>query len=323
MGFHFFSGIFWSYKWVFMVIWKSASYIVYSGEESMYLKTITSMALKFVFVVFGIILLTGLIGLFNEGVDLSLKQYMFNTVDISLSLFHSNSLTITNEANNTYPMFPSFWEPYFYSVSIFLSAFILSVLLGILLAYFTHLLPVRWSKLIIRTTNLLESTPDIFILIVIQYSIIFILKETGVLLFPIVGAQEKVYVVPIVTLSILPTIMLFRIIYLLVNDEYSKPYVDLIKSRGMSKHWIFFIHILRNISFSLLNHTKSIILFLLSSLIVFERLFNIYGITHFILSFSQMDVICFSLIMFYLPVFLLLILIRLIIDQKTGQKVVI
>lgn len=289
----------------------------------MYIKTIGSMALKFVFVVFGIILLTGLIGLFNEGIDPSLRLYMVNIVDISSSLFHTSSLTITNEANNTYPMFPAFWEPYFYSMSIFLSAFLLSVLLGILLAYLTHLLPARWSKFIIRATNLLESTPDIFILIVIQYSVIFILKETGVLLFPIVGSQEKVYFLPIVTLSILPTIMLFRIIYLLVNDEYSKPYVDLIKSRGVSKHSIFFIHILRNISFSLLNHAKSIILFLLSSLIVFERLFNIYGITHFILSFSQMDVICFSLIMFYLPVFLLLILIRLIIDRKTGQKVVV
>ncbi|MFI8684956.1 ABC transporter permease subunit [Rossellomorea sp. NPDC077527] len=289
----------------------------------MYLKSIGSMVLKFVFVLFGIILLTGLIGLFNEGVNLSLKQYLTNLKDISSSLLHSNAMTITNEANNSYPMFPSFWEPYFYSVSIFISAFLLSVFMGILLAYLTHLLPTGWSKFIIRVTNLLESTPDIFILIVIQYSVIFFLKETGVLLFPIVGSQEKVYLIPILTLSILPTIMLFRITYLLVNDEYGKSYVDLIKSRGMSKHFIFFIHILRNITFSLLNHSKSIILFLLSSLIVFERLFNIYGITHFILSFSQMDVICFSLIMFYLPVFVLLILIRVIIDKKTGQRVVI
>lgn len=289
----------------------------------MNLKSIGSMVLKFVFVLFGIILLTGLIGLFNEGVNLSLKQYMLNIVEISTSLVHSESMTITNESNNSYPMFPAFWEPYFYSVSIFLSAFLLSILIGIFLAYLTHLLPSGWSTFILRATNLLESTPDIFILIVIQYSVIFILKETGVLLFPIVGSQEKVYFVPIVTLSILPTIMLFRIIYLLVSDEYGKPYVDLIKSRGMSKHSIFFIHVLRNISFSLLNHSKSIILFLLSSLIVFERLFNIYGITHFILSFSQMDVICFSLIMFYLPVFVLLILIRLFVDWKTGQKVAI
>ena len=289
----------------------------------MNLKSIGSMVLKFVFVLFGIVLLTGLIGLFNEGVDLSLKQYMLNIVEISTSLVHSGSMTITNESNNSYPMFPAFWEPYFYSVSIFLSAFLLSVLLGIFLAYLTHLLPSRWSKFILRATNLLESTPDIFILIVIQYSVILILKETGVLLFPIVGSQEKVYFVPIVNLSILPTIMLFRIIFLLVSDEYGKTYVDLIKSRGMSKHSTFFIHVLRNIAFSLLNHSKSIILFLLSSLIVFERLFNIYGITHFILSFSQMDVICFSLIMFYLPVFVLLILIRTIVDWKTGQKVAI
>ncbi|WP_244668304.1 peptide transporter [Bacillus sp. NTK074B] len=289
----------------------------------MYLKSIGSMVLKFVFVLFGIILLTGLIGLFNEGVELSLKQYLMNLKGISGSLLHFNAMTITNEVNNSYPMFPAFWEPYFYSVTIFICAFLLSIMMGILLAYLTHLLPAAWSTLIIRATNLLESTPDIFILIVIQYTVIFILKETGVLLFPIVGSQEKVFLIPILTLSILPTIMLFRTTYLLVKDEYGKPYVDLIKSRGMSKHFIFFIHILRNITFSLLNHSKSITLFLLSSLIVFERLFNIYGITHFILSFSQMDVICFSLILFYLPVFLLLILIRLIIDKKTGQKVVI
>lgn len=279
--------------------------------------------MKFALVVFGIILITGCIGLFTEGIDLSLVQYINNIGEVAASLLHVDQMTITNSHNNSYPMFPAFWEPYFYSVSIFLSAFLLSISLGILLAYLTHLLPNRWSSRIIKSTSLLESTPDIFILIVIQYIVIFTMKKTGVLLFPIIGAQEKVYLVPILTLSILPSIMLFRIVSLLVNDEYSKTYVELIKSRGISKHSIFFIHVLRNISFSLLNHAKAIILFILSTLIVFERLFNIYGITHFILSFTEMDVVAFSLIMFYVPVFLLLLVIRGFIHRKTGQKVMI
>lgn len=289
----------------------------------MYIKTMASMLFKFLLVALGIVFISSLIGLFHNGINLDLKQYVENVLKVIVSLIHYNDLTITNERNNTYPMFPTFWEAYFYSMVIFLSAVVLSVIIGIVLAYVVYLLPSKWSKFIMKASSLMESTPDLFILIVIQYVVIFTFKHTGVLLFPIVGAQEKVFLVPILTLSILPSILVFRIIFLLINDELTKTYVSLVKSKGFSKHYIFFIHILRNISFSLLNHSKTIILFILSSLIVFERLFNIYGITHFIIAFPQMEVISFSLILFYLPVFVLLFIVRMVLERTTGQKVVI
>ncbi|WP_367035007.1 ABC transporter permease subunit [Rossellomorea marisflavi] len=289
----------------------------------MYIRIITSMFFKFLLVSLGIVLLSSLIGLFTGGIHLDLMQYLKNVIRILSSFVHYKDLTITNSSNNTYSMFPAFWGPYFYSVIIFLCAVILSITIGLSLAFIAYILPRKWSNPLLKICSIVEAIPDLFILIVIQYSVIFILNETGYYIFPIVGAQEKVYFVPIVTLAILPSILLFRITYMLIHNELNQTYVLLVQSKGFSKSYIFFVHILRNISFSLLNHSKSIILFILSSLIVFERLFNIYGITHFVTSFPQMEVISFSLILFYLPVFTCLCVARIIIERSTGQKVVV
>ncbi|MCP3740501.1 hypothetical protein NLX69_12640 [Rossellomorea sp. BNER] len=54
-----------------------------------------------------------------------------------------------------------------------------------------------------------------------------------------------------------------------------------------------------------------------------SKLLEITCYTLVVVGFTKMEVIGFSLIMFYLPVFLLLIIIQILIERKTGQKVVI
>ncbi|MEI5906613.1 ABC transporter permease subunit [Bacillus spongiae] len=289
----------------------------------MFVRTISHNIIKFFFVSFGIILLSAFIGLFLGGTHVSFKQYISNVVNIIISLAKPAELTISNLPDRTYPMFPAFWDAYFYSIIIFISALFVSVIMGLLFAYCTYLLPSKVSKIMMRCFSLIESVPDLFVLIVIQYSLIAFYKRTGIMIFPVIGLNDHVYAAPIIVLSILPSILLFRIFFLLIQEEKDKMYVDLVRSKGLSKHYIFFIHILRNVPFSLVNHFKSVILFMLSSLIVFERLFNIYGITHFMLVFTDMYVISFSLIMFYLPVFILLTLFSLLTERNTGERVVV
>ncbi|WP_409252798.1 ABC transporter permease subunit [Bacillus sp. SCS-153A] len=286
-------------------------------------RSLSGMVLKFLFVSLGIVMISGIIGLFTNGIQISLEGYLKNIWQIILSLSSPSDITITNEDNNTYPMFPTFWSYYFYSMIIFISSILLATVAAFILTFFTIGLPQKASGIMLKVLNFLESLPDLLIIIVIQFFVIVFFKRTGILLAPVAGGNDPVYLLPICALAILPSIFIFRLCLLLVEDELTKPYVDLARSKGFKKMYIFTVHIVRNIMPSMMNHMKAFILILLSNLIVFERLFNIYGITHFIFSFPQIDVIAFSLIMFYLPIFLLLMLSNVIIYLTTGQKVVI
>ena len=83
---------------------------------------------------------------------------------------------------------------------------------------------------------------------------------------------------------------------------------------------IIFSHVLRNITPSIFSHSKTIVLYLLSSMVIFEKLFNIYGIFTFITSYPNPNVIAFTLIMFFVPVFLIYAVITSLIEKYTGQR---
>jgi peptide/nickel transport system permease protein len=146
-------------------------------------------------------------------------------------------------------------------------------------------------------------------------------KQTGTLLFPVAGTgQNKSYLLPIAALALIPSVMVYKVILFLIKDELNKPYVDLARSKGFSKSYIFFRHILRNTVPSIFSHSKSVVLLLLSSMVIFERIFNINGIFTYIINYPEPNIIAFALILFYLPIFLLYALITAAIRKTTGQR---
>ncbi|RDI45530.1 ABC transporter permease subunit [Falsibacillus pallidus] len=174
----------------------------------------------------------------------------------------------------------------------------------------------------IGLTSVFESLPDIFTLVVLQLVVIKYFEATGILLFPVAGSfGEQPYVLPILILAIIPSIQMFSIIHLFVKDELSKPYITLAKSKGYTRTYIFFIHLIRNIIPNIFNHSKSVILLLLSSLIVLERLFNLQGLNTYLFTYPEPNIIAFSLIMLYLPIFGFYLLINGVTVWKTGQRV--
>lgn len=275
--------------------------------------------LRFFLVFFGIVIMTGILSMFMNGLNLNLQFFITNIIDIIKSIIHPNKMV----TDDMYPVFPSFWNYYFYSVIIFISSLLLAILASLILSILTFLLPQGIFKRIIGFTSFLESTPDIFIIYVIQFCVIWIFKNTGILLFPIAGAFEPAYFLPIITLSILPTILFYRITLLMVNEEEKKSYVSFARSKGLNLSSVFYKHVLRNVLLSVANHSKSIIWIMLSNLVMFERLFNVYGITYYIFANAKMDIIAISLIMLYIPIFILLLALKIFLGKFTGNKVVI
>lgn len=277
--------------------------------------------LRFFYVAVGLILISAFVGLFTHGIQLDAGLFFAHIVQILESLASPTNLSVIGPNGMEYSIFLQFWNHYFYSLTIFLSALFLSLAIGIVLAYLTTLLQEKRFRLVSKTISLLESLPDLFIIIVMQFGVLYYFNQTGTLLFPVASTgQNKSYVLPILALALIPTLMVYKVILFLVRDELGKLYVNLAKSKGFSKTYIFFRHIMRNIAPSIFSHSKSVVLLLLSSMVIFERIFNINGIFTYIITYPEPNVIAFTLILFYLPIFLLYALVTLMINKTTGQR---
>lgn len=277
--------------------------------------------LRFFYVAIGLILLSAFVGLFTHGIHLDAGLFFAHVVHILESLVAPSNLSVIGPNGKEYTIFLQFWDHYFYSLSIFLSAFLLALAIGVLLAYLTTYLPEKRFNSVSKTVSLFEALPDLFIIIVIQFGVLFYFKQTGTLLFPVASTgQNKSYILPILALALIPSLMVYKVILFLVRDELGESYVNLAKSKGVTKTSVFFSHILRNITPSIFSHSKSILLLLLSSMVIFEQIFNINGIFTFIITYPEPNVIAFTLILFYVPIFLLYAFVALLIGKTTGQR---
>ncbi|MFC3211593.1 ABC transporter permease subunit [Planomicrobium okeanokoites] len=285
------------------------------------MKWMTVILSKFLLVSIGLILLSAFTGLFRDQPQLEWGLYIESVSHILQSFIRPDLLTVTSLSGHEHQIFESFWPLYQYSLLIFLPALFLSIGLSVLLSYLTILLPDKIRFRITQVAALLESTPDLLIILVIQATILAVLKESGILLFSVAAtAQNPSYVLPIVALSLIPALMFYKVTLFLVNDELKKPYVELARGQGFSTTSIFFSHIFRNITPSFFTHSKAILLILLSSMFVFERLFNISGLFTYLIRYPEPNVIAFALILFYVPIFLLYMLFSVLIARTTGQR---
>lgn len=285
------------------------------------MKAFLDVLIRFFYVAIGLILISAFIGLFTHGIQLNARLFLSYIVQILESLVFPTNLSVIGPNGLKYSIFLQFWNYYFYSLIIFLSALLLSLTIGVILAYLTTLLSERRFNFVSKTISLLESLPDLFIIMVIQFGVLFYFKQTGTLLFPVASTgQSKSYVLPVLALALIPTLMVYKVILFLVRDELEKSYTNLAKSKGFTNTHIFFHHILRNIAPSIFSHSKSILLLLLSSMVIFEQIFNINGIFTYIITYPEPNIIAFTLILFYLPIFLLYAMVTMIIGKTTGQR---
>jgi len=276
---------------------------------------------RFICVVIGLILLSAFVGLFTNGLPLNLTSYIDIVLLIIKSLIFPQLIEFTGPTGFEYSIFTNFWDFYLYSAYIFLAALFFSMMIGIVVAYLTTLLPKKINLFTIKMASLLESLPDLFIIIVIQFSVLFYFKQTGIQLFSTIAtAQNRSYLLPVVALTLIPALMIYKVVLFLVNEEMEKSYIQLARGIGFDKTQLFFTYVLRNITPSIVLQSKSVIIILLSSMVIFEKLFNINGIFTFIISYPEPEIIAFSLIMIYLPIFIVYTFLIESIYRKTGQR---
>ncbi|MED1202853.1 ABC transporter permease subunit [Heyndrickxia acidicola] len=278
---------------------------------------------RFILSCIGIILtggLPGLLGDLNQG-GLNWKGYAEALYEIFHGILHPKHL-IYFYMGFEKPLFPNLFGLIGYSLTILVSAFFLAAAAALLLTFFIVKLRHRLKRFIKFIFYILESIPDLFIIALGELFVIFIYQKTGVLLAGLaeIGPQ-KVYLFPIICLSILPAIQLFRLCMIIFEDELDKEYVLLAASIGIKKSGIFVFHVFRNAIVHVFFQSKSTVWFMLSNLFVLEVLFNMSGIMTFLLQNLNPQIFTISLIVFFLPIFLFYSLGEWILEKKvTGGE---
>jgi ABC-type dipeptide/oligopeptide/nickel transport system permease component len=222
----------------------------------------------------------------------------------------------------TYSLFPDIFSQFLYSMTIFFSALLVGLVSALLLTFLTTLLPNLLKRAVYGLLTLLESLPDLFIVIFLQISIVFIYKKTGLLVSNVSSTYDNnVYLFPILVLSVLPTIQLFKITFLLMKEEQFKPYVTVARSMGLGKLYITVKHILRNIIRSLFQYSKTIFVFMLSNLFIMEYVFYLNGIMTVMLHTEGVPFII-TVLMIAVPFSLLFEIIenKIVVVQKQQEE---
>lgn len=168
---------------------------------------------------------------------------------------------------------------------------------------------------------LLQSIPDVIFIFAVQLFIIWLYKKTNILIVDPVAGLKKVYILPILVVSILPGIMLFQMTFLAIEEESKKTYVEFAKSKGLSNGGVLFKHILRNVVITLFSHSHYLFWLLVSNLLIVEYLFNIHGFFHLLyITLKTPDVFYVCLVTLFFPFFIIEMIFNVVAIKLTGKE---
>lgn len=270
----------------------------------------------------GIILISCIPTFFENGGNLNFQLYLKNIWSVIQTIITPPEWNfrkqITNGKYRELPLFEYVSDEYVYSMTILLSSLLIAVVMGFIFAISTFFLPRK--TIILRTLNSLESIPDLVYIFALQLFVVWYFKQFGVLIFDFVYlGEERIYLAPIISLSILPTILFFRVVFLLLEEEWNREYVQLGKSKGMNKFHILVHHCVRNIRKNLIIQSKPVVWASISSLLVVEYLYNFYGIVRLVLFDNRPFIIAVALALIFVPFFLTYTILQVVFKIEDKQ----
>jgi len=214
--------------------------------------------------------------------------------------------------------------PYIYSMLILVASLLSSLIISFVLALLTFLSKGFLKKLLLQIANILESFPDFSFIFLIQIVVVQVYLKTDTLILQFYSLGDNlVYIAPILCLSILPTLLLFKLFILLFEEEWGKSYVELARSKGLSNFEVLLKHCTSNVLKSLFYQSKSIVWLSLSSLLIIEYLFGINGILYYLRADFSPSGTTFILLSIFTPFFLFYTVAEHIVDKERIERNVI
>jgi ABC-type dipeptide/oligopeptide/nickel transport system permease component len=274
------------------------------------LKKIYISSVQFLLIGLGLFLMSGISALlsYDHELVINLAKYIQTLTNILHEIFHPSSIFIPwGGAQRTSSIVTVFLETYPYSVIVLFSSFIVAVVFSISISFLFMFLSPKIYRFFYKGLNIIDSFPDIFMVVLFQLFIIWLFMKTNILAFNIYAlGEERIYFLPILCLSILPITFLTKHFLYQLKEEATKPYVEFSFSKGFRPSYTIWVHLFRNVWVHFYFHLKPIFLLMLSNLLIIELLFNMNGFMKVLLLTSSASPAAFLLgmLLIYIPFFI-------------------
>jgi len=179
-----------------------------------------------------------------------------------------------------------FWEQigdYFQTSLMYLSlgavvGTTVGLVFGLIFTYSSN----EWWKRGIEMTGAL---PDFVIILLLQYAIVEIAKETGIVVFKVANVtrgDEPAIILPVLSMIVIPALYIIRNVALQLRLTLTEDFIGTAKSKGLSKGYILVYHALPNVLPFMKADLHKFMGILLGNLFIVEYFYNIHGITKFL-----------------------------------------
>ncbi|MGX1265540.1 peptide/nickel transport system permease protein [Rossellomorea marisflavi] len=265
--------------------------------------------------IFGIIFLGSLPQLF-QNTTINFSSYISSLSRILKMFIGFEPFTYENIGVSR-NIFPQIFHHFFESSLILFSSLIIAGFTSLIVVYFYFFVNNKCKTIIRTLVSLLEGIPDVLLIVFTQLIVILFYKKTGIIFANLATTEDtRAWILPVICLSIPTFLMYLKLMILRFSEELTKDYVVLAKSKGISFFQLLNRHVLRNVIISFGFYMKHNLWFILSNMFIVEILFNVSGISTFIRDYPTTEVFTVSLILIFIPIYIIYQLLDLIIPNE-------
>ncbi|RIX50314.1 ABC transporter permease subunit [Paenibacillus nanensis] len=176
----------------------------------------------------------------------------------------------------------SFWEwigPFFLNSFYYVSAAgIAGTAIGIFAGIYFAVSKAGWMKGIV---DFIGSLPDFVVVLLLQFGIVLIARETGVVLFEVatLNSDEPAVMLPLIAMIIIPANYMIRNVAMQMSLTLKEDYIGNAKARGLGRMYIIFFHALPNVLPYIKGDLHKLMGIIMGNLFIVEYLFNNNGIS--------------------------------------------
>jgi peptide/nickel transport system permease protein len=222
---------------------------------------------------------------------------IYDTFYHLFSIYDSKFFYLTKE----YDVFPYILDKYFYTMEILFFALMITIIVSFFISYLFFFFSKYFKRAFKGLLLVLDSIPDIIIILVSQLLVIKLYQATGFKFFKLYGIGDNVYLLPIICLSFVPIVMVIKIMIKIFEEEIEEQYVEFAISKGLSRSTVLLKHVVRNVIKSLFSHIGLIYWYMLSSLFIIEYLFQMQGFSPLLYRISNRSLSSVAIIMILIP----------------------
>lgn len=184
------------------------------------------------------------------------------------------------------------------------------------------LAPEKWTTAVRSVTSLLSTIPDVMYVLSVQLVMVWIYTTFDWRAIAFTGAgTEDAILLPALVLTILPTIYFLHSMLDFVDEEQGQDYYQLALSKGMPKAHVLLFHISRNVLVKFAYQGKFIVGLTVSNLFIVEYMFNNFGMTAFLIEYTQPPVFFVTTVLFFIPIYITWKLMEVFVFVTTKQEV--